>query len=309
MLFFFFFSVSKMSSTSKKGRAAEAAIIMAIIAFSVFLLLNLNSLAWPIGQTIGGLPSSGSTQVGSQPQAYGRLVVSISSRNFSVPSRENSPNPMTTALANDQISIKMQGSLSSFLIGSTNSDGLYEVSIPPNTYIVRISDPLLSNLTDTIVIESERTTHYDVILNETHYPTSSFDLIDSDSSNWFGGGWNHVFVQLPTNNSIPTGTLVRTSLNVFAVPCSELFSSSPSSGGSEVLDRGTCPTHNSSSAVNVANYTGTFVNVPVTVTGTSLGNDTQWLELQLSQFVNIQGVNGISLVTDQALFKVSITSD
>jgi hypothetical protein len=145
------------------------------------------------------------------------------------------------------------------------------------------------------------TTKLHAVLNESNYPASAFDLMDSDSANHVGG-WNEVFARVQTNQTIATGNEVTTFVRFFT---SYLGAFSVSGVG---------PVYNVTIAVSansVVNGSIPYSNnaVPASIVSASEGNDSQWLQLKLGQFFSVEGVTGLEIITHTVSDTVSTSAN
>ncbi len=232
----------------------------------------------------------------------GNLTVILGVQNNTIPSAAlQGPLPNESAASDVRIIVSTQGTQSVVDTSVTNSSGVFSTALPPSSYRVEIADPRFNNLTVNLQVIGGETTRLRAVLNETNYPASAFDLMDTDSANYVGG-WNEVFARVQTNQTIPTGYGVTTYVRFFTSYWG-FFSIS-----------GVGPVYNGTIAVSVNSVViGSipFSNntIPASIVSASEGNDSQWLQLKLSQFFSVEGVTGLEIITHAVSYTVSTSAN
>jgi hypothetical protein len=275
----------------------EGLIVLSLIILSTVLLLSLNVFAWPLGETLR-------QQVNIVPPAVerGNLTVVLGVQYNTIPSAApQGQYPNESAASDVRIIVSTQGIQSVVDTSATNSSGVFSTALPPSTYRVEVADPRFNNLTLNLQVIGGETTMLRAVLNETNYPASAFDLMDSDSANYVGV-WNEVFARVQTNQTIPTGYGVTTYVRFFTSYWG-LFTIS-----------GIGPVYNGTFGVTVNSVlTGSipFSNntVEASIVSASEGSDSQWLQLNLSQFFSVEGVTDLEIITHTVSYTVSTSAN
>lgn len=264
-------------------RTAEAFALLALLIFSFLLLFVLGVLSWPIGQSIGSSQSSNPQSGEQKPVVPGVLIINLTGEEQSVPSATVSdgsimvePYAFSYPIGGVTIRITKTGVSTPVALGSTNGSGLLVVPLAPAYYQVTVLDTRFNNLTVNLQVSQAQRTHFSALFNETHYPTTSYNLFDSDSSGWIGS-WNEVFVQIATNQSIRVGISTREFLQV-----------------------------NMSTAGNVSESLNSLI--PASILSSSLGNNSQWVQLRVSRFMSVSGIGAITVVTYDVKYTVTISA-
>jgi len=270
-----------MADNGKRSRLAGGLVVLSLIVLSAILLLSLNALAWPFA----GLSSPSPDSTVSSPQ--GNLTVILGSITTVIPGQNSS---IEHPVEGVRVTVTLEGSSNALVDSTTSASGIVEAALSPSIYSVDIGAAEF-NLTVNLQVIAKETTTLHAVLNETDYPASAFDLVDSDHANYVGE-WNEVFAKVQTNGSIPTSG-ASTYLRFFK-------GSSFSIGNVTVV-----PINNSSSIV-VSQYVNTAQAI---ILSSSKGVSSQWLQLKLPHFFSVDGVTGLEVFTREVTYTVNTVAN
>ncbi|MHB8568027.1 MAG: hypothetical protein ACYC7D_11800 [Nitrososphaerales archaeon] len=277
-----------MTDNKNSSKLVAIAAVIGLIAFSFILIFSLNFFSWPIGSLLS--EQQGTQAVLTSTVQPGMLVVTtqgIREMAYSGPTlnqtanllanRTNGPLP----IGNSSLSILRSGSSAKPLIIETDPEtGQFSMYLSPANYLVRFLDGRFGNLSVTVQISEATTTSLTAVVNESDYAAESFNLVDSDSSGWFGG-WQQIYALITANNSLASGSGVSTFVGV----SNALYQYS------SCTDCLPLPT-------NTSNL------VPASIIGSSHSINSQWLEIHLTQLTRIDGVTGLTVITQQVSYTV-----
>src|SRR5579862_3022465 len=134
---------------SRKSQLASLIAILGIALIAFFLIFALNSLAWPVGSTVGNVISELPTPV---KVSDGVLRVTVNS-NQTIVAPESfhgglgivPPNPYVEAVPGVLVSVYLNTVTSPTITNFTDSNGQIQESLAPNSYTIKFYDWRLDN--------------------------------------------------------------------------------------------------------------------------------------------------------------------
>jgi hypothetical protein len=187
------------SSKPQKARISAILMIVALIIFTIIIVLQADSLQWPLASELQNLASP------HRPPLIlnSTLLVSVESSTTSNTVCENftcSVKNITSPIPGALVSL-FQVRPRPILVASniTNSEGKASFTLPPNSFQVRVTNPT-ENLTLFLSTHSGNTTELDVDFSQTSYASSFFQLSESTSPGLVMP-WDDIFVKLQSGSS------------------------------------------------------------------------------------------------------------
>jgi len=264
---------------SRKSQLASSIAVLGIALIAFFLIFALNSLAWPVGSTVGNVISNLPTPI-KVPNGVLRVTVHSNQTIVTGSSYLNSglviPNPDREPLQGIHVLVYLNAATSPTLTNFTNSDGQVQESLAPDAYTVKFFDWRLDNLSVSVQVSSNSITDLNVTVNASTYAVQSFNIADPDSSG-FAVGWEQVYALVGTNQSVT------------------------SQGQITFLDTVSPP----STPINTINQYGL---TQITVSTTSSTNDSQWLQIQVKTPMNISSIRTMSILTLHSVYAVKTSA-
>ena len=262
---------------NRKSQVAGGVLLIGISLLAILLIFSLNSLGWPIGQ---GITKIGNVVSVPQNIPYGTLLVQVESNETVLPNSAvlvNQAgfysNTRIVHIPDVPISIQESNGIGGGLTNYTNYQGQIQETLPPTYYTIKISDWRFDNLTLNVQVLSNRTTFLKVTLDATAFKVESFNVADPDGSGW-AVGWENIFAQVQTPMPVASSGS-RIFLDIFEPPAQVV------------------------SSVNRNELT------PVSVTSSTMENQSQWVSLQLSSPINIHSIQTLSLFTLKTNYTVT----
>ena len=265
---------------SRKSQLASLIAILGIALIAFFLIFALNSLAWPVGSTVGNVISELPTPV---KVSDGVLRVTVNS-NQTIVAPESfhgglgivPPNPYVEAVPGVLVSVYLNTVTSPTITNFTDSNGQIQESLAPNSYTIKFYDWRLDNLSVSVQISSNSITQLNVTVNASSYAVQSFNIADPDSTG-FAVNWGQIFALIETNRPITSQSQI-----IFL----------------DTVDSPTTPISN----IDQAGLT------PVTLSTASSSNDSQWLQIQVKTPMNIGTVRSMTILTLSSAYSVNTTA-
>ncbi len=186
-------------SGTKTSFLSAFLLISSLVLLTVIVTISISSLSWPFGSGGGITLLRNPTSVA--PRSAGAI-------NFTAVFREVNPQFGITQ-PNSNISIPIDklrvtvsagNPLHTILVNYTDTKGKLAVILPPNQYTLTASDPRF-NVSITAQVVGGETTHVDLIVNNTFYPTIFYDIFDKDSAGLIGN-WQSIYVRIQSNQTI-----------------------------------------------------------------------------------------------------------
>jgi hypothetical protein len=261
---------------SKKSQLGSLIAILGIAFIAFFLIFALNSLAWPVGTTVGNVISELPNPV-RVPNGVLRVSVYSNQTIVGIESTRQSTgitirNPDREALPGILVSVFLNSITSPTITNFTDSSGQIQESLAPNSYTIKFFDWRLDNLTVSVQVNSNSITDLNVTVNASSYAVQSFNIADPDSSG-FAVGWGQVYALVATNRSLTFQNQIT------------------------FLDTVDSP------ATPIANIDQLGLT-PITFTTTSSTNDSQWVQIQVKTPMNISSVRSMSILALHSVYSV-----
>jgi len=283
-----------MPSSKRSSQLLASVVVIALIAFTFLLIFNTGFFQWPIGSLLG--QQQGGNVVATSTVQPGLLIITTQGLRTSGDGFTANHSILLTPFVNSTtglvelpplpmgnvtLSIGLQGSLARPQIAQTDpSDGQFSEYLSPGTYIVRVIDGRFGNLSVVVQVNEGTTTELTALVNETDYMISSFNLVDSSSSGWFGG-WQQVYGQVKTNGTIPAGVGVNTYVGI-------------SNRASQFSECEVC----------LPIQTDTPNLIGASILASSQSSTSQWIQIHLVQLQRVEGVSSLMLVTQHVSYTV-----
>ncbi len=261
---------------SRKSQLASLIAVLGIALIAFFLIVALNSLAWPVGSAVGNVMSELPTPVRvpdgvlSVTVHSNQTIVAPESAHFNSGTRVR--NPERGALSGILVSVYLNAVTSPTITNFTDTSGQIQESLAPNSYTVKFFDWRLDNLSVSVQISSDNITDLNVTVNASSYSIQSFNIADPDFSG-FAVGWGQIYALVGTNRSITSQNQI-----IFL----------------DTVDSPTTPISN----IDQAGLT------PVTLSTASSTNDSQWLQIQVKNPVDISSIRTMSILTLHTVYTV-----
>ena len=265
---------------SRKSQLTSFAILLAIGILSLFLLVAMNFLAWPVGQEVGKIAT-----INPIPQRVpdGILMVTVLSSQsiasaFPPGFNQSGPsNLVTQPFPGLPVAVSVGLAPIPFVTNRTVDSGQIQENVAPNTYTVKILDWRLNNFSTAVTVYSNEITSLTVTLNVTSYTVQEFHVQDPDSTGYIVG-WELVFVHLDSSTPV-AGQNPQTYLDTQLSPETPISSISDPHAVTSVI-----------------------------VASEQPGNQSQWLQLNVKAPLNISAIKTLSLLTLKTSYAVNTTA-
>lgn len=261
-----------------------------MLLLSVLLLTSLGRFTIPNGSDLG----LGSKKTESNGQLNGELVVKVDANMTEIPASKSSfiptavsgndftaADPVTPGLFRNvplgqvQVTITNEQNRTSHLNNYTDSKGILNMSLPFSSYFVTFDDWRFNNTQLSVQIEAGRVTFVSAYLNATSYAVQSIVLSDPYSSGMVVP-WESTYIRLPNTDYI-----------------------SPQSANSFLI---------TDNIPFVVTLDSTFPSgiIPITITSTSMADNSDWLTLQVGFPLPIASIRTMNLYILSPQYSVTI---
>jgi|SRR5579872_1038261 len=259
---------------STKSQLSSFAILLAIGVLSIFLLVAMNFLAWPVGQEVGKIATI--NPIPAKVPDGVLLVTVLSNQSIAGNSGANGSSVVSEPFPGLSVAVSL-GLDTPFVTNRTTDTGQIEENVAPDTYAIKILDWRLNNFTTSVAVLSNEITSLTITLNATSYLVQEFHVQDPDSVGLIVG-WEQVYVHLDS-----TAPAAPQNSNVY-------------------LDTQFSPETPITSMTNSRTVTS------VTVASEQSGNVSQWVQLNVKAPLNIGAIKTLSLLDLQTTYAVNTTA-
>jgi hypothetical protein len=264
---------------SKKSQLAGIAGAIGIAVLAFFLIFALNSLQWPLaaslGKAISALPSPVTIPDGILVvKVVSNLTVfpGLSHNSQSVLSNSGSFQQLEN-LRGVQVDVYLSSGETLIQRNVTGATGQAIEDLAPNTYIVKLLDWRLNNLTTSIQISSDKATNLNVTLNATSYVIQSANIADPDFSG-YAVSWGQIYALVDASQSVTAHSPV-TFLDTKFSPFTPM------------------------SRVAISGIT------PISVVGSDQNNGSQWVQFAVKSPLDLGDIRSLSILALRTEYSVN----
>lgn len=267
-------------SSSKRSKASAAILVAALVVFTSIAVYQASLLQWPLFQALNQIVPPPKHNI---PPKSSLLITAFEQVPVSILSNNGSFFSSTTVLPIPQAFITvgtLVGSIFENLNSNyTNSNGVLFVYVPAGNYKVSLRSSI-SNDSAFVTAYGGNTTELDILVNETFYSSSFFEIANPSSSGELPP-WNPVYLHVHSTSSIIQNA--NDSVYLTFSPASELidpFFSFPNSDN--------------------------LLGLQIMNEFTSSSDGTLWLQVHLNSPTDISNVTKINLITFDTTFATRI---
>jgi hypothetical protein len=300
------------------SRFTISIMVVILLIVALVLMVNVNSLEWPIGARLAKNNSNSSGSPSLSGNLFGTLYFEAKRETVVSDQCASCLSSLNLTLIPSGVILPYSGLLVGIgrpgltpVYNVTDSNGVFMDTLLAGQYIA------LVNATGQVVsipIQIQRgiVTHLSVLLNSTLYPTEFYDFFDENGAGEIGS-WQNVVVEIASNSQIAVNSSFVTIESIFSNNAFENSSWSCSLSPESTTISGTVTSTISSGYSNYqSSTTAIIMHCPQTemsqaqIVGESFYSGTLWLDLRPTSYMSSSGVVAMNIVVNSLNYTVSL---